>query len=174
MRHAKKEPFPVIYVDAKDDTKKYDVVAKSQLKKIQKIWMRENYKAAEKSKKEDEDAEKRLKNLEEAQNIVISEDKTLETAIRIKISEGEKYRSKRVCCYGWVHRLRRQGKSLMFVTLRDGTGYLQCVLNDLLCQTYNAVLLTTESSVKIHGVLVPVPEGKKVNSTFFSFKNYIF
>lgn len=161
MRHAKKEPFPVIYVDSKEEGKKFDIAAKSQLKKIQKIWVRENYKAADKSKKEEEDAEKRLKNLEEAKNIKISEDPSLAKAKRIKISEGKENRNIRVVVYGWVHRLRRQGKSLMFITLRDGTGYLQCVLNDLLCQTYDALVLTTESTIKICGTITPLPEGKQ-------------
>lgn len=170
MRFAKKEPFPVIYVDSKDandESKKYESAAKSQLKKIQKIWVRENYKAADKSKKEEEDAEKREKNLEEAKSIVLTEDGSLEPATRITIVHGEKCRNTRICVYGWVHRLRRQGKSLMFITLRDGTGYMQCVLTDLLCQTYNALVLTTESTVKVCGVLVPVPEGKKVSTCLF-------
>lgn len=161
MRFAKTEPFPPIYVDSKDESQKYELAAKSQLKKIQKIWVRENYKSAEKSKKEEEDAEKRLKNLEEAKKIVISEDKSLPEAKLIKIVDGEKHRNERVKLFGWVHRLRRQGKSLMFMTLRDGTGFLQCVLNDQLCQTYNALVLSTESSVQLFGTLVEVPEGKK-------------
>lgn len=40
MRHAGKEPFPVIYVDAKDEAAgPFEPAAKSQLKKIQKIWV---------------------------------------------------------------------------------------------------------------------------------------
>ncbi|XP_048482253.1 asparagine--tRNA ligase, cytoplasmic isoform X2 [Plutella xylostella] len=160
MRHAGKEPFPTIYVDAKEEGKVYEVAAKSQLKKIQKIWVRENYKAADKAKAEEDSNDKRQQNMEEAKKIVIKEDPSLPKAKVVKIYETENNRGTRICVRGWVHRLRRQGKSLMFLTLRDGTGYLQCVLNGLLCQTYNALVLSPESSVTLYGKLEVVPEGK--------------
>lgn len=160
MRTAGSEPFPIIYVDGKEEGVKYEVAAKSQLKKIQKIWVRENYKSVEKSKKEEDDAEKRAKNLEEAKKYIITEDKSLPEAKKIRIFEGEKYRDQRVKIYGWAHRIRRQGKNLMFITLRDGTGFLQTVLNDVLCHTYDAIVLQTESSVNLYGIIKKVPEGK--------------
>nr|XP_034827946.1 asparagine--tRNA ligase, cytoplasmic isoform X2 [Maniola hyperantus] len=160
MRHAGKEPFPTIYVDSKDDSKVYDVAAKSQLKKIQKIWVRENYKAADKAKGEEEKDEKRVQNLEEAKKIVLEQDPSLPKAKIVKILAAGENRGERICVRGWVHRLRRQGKALAFLTLRDGTGYLQCVLHGILCQTYNALVLSTESSVILYGKLEVVPEGK--------------
>lgn len=165
MRHASKEPFPIIYVDSKDPeaAEIYEVAAKSQLKKIQKIWVRESHKNADKEKREAEDAEKRKQNLDEAKKIVISEDPSLPAAKKIHIFEGVENRQNRVKIYGWVHRLRRQGKGLIFITLRDGTGFLQCVLNDRLCQTHDALTLSTESSVQLFGTLKSVPEGKSVS-----------
>lgn len=166
MRHAGKEPFPTIYVDSKDSDaiERYEVAAKSQLKKIQKIFVRESYKNVDREKREAEDAEKRMQNLEEAKKVTIEEDPTWTKAEKIRIFEGLDNRGKRIRIYGWVHRLRRQGKGLIFITLRDGTGFLQCVLTDRLCQTYDALTLTTESSVQLFGILKQVPEGKSVGS----------
>lgn len=160
MRHAGKEPFPSILVDAKEEEKLWEPIAKAQMKKQQKIWQREKNKSAEKDKKEAEDAEKREKNLEEAKKIVLTEDSTLPPAKQIKIRDTVANRDIRVKLYGWVHRIRRQGKNMSFIVLRDGTGFLQCILSDKLCHTYDALLLATEAAVCVFGTISTVPEGK--------------
>jgi asparaginyl-tRNA synthetase len=154
------EPWPTIYVDSKEEGKVYDVVAKAQLKKVLKMYTRDQHKNAAVAVKEKEDAEQRLRNLEEAKKVVIVQDKSLPNALRIKIRDAPVNKGKRVQIFGWVHRLRRQGKAMMFITLRDGSGYLQSLLTDKLSQTYDAVLLSTESSVVLFGTIEAVPEGK--------------
>lgn len=58
---------------------------------------------------QDEDSQRREKNLEEAKAVVITEDKSLPAAKQVKIRDTEANRGQRVKIYGWVHRLRRQG-----------------------------------------------------------------
>ncbi|KAI8777894.1 asparagine--tRNA ligase cytoplasmic [Biomphalaria glabrata] len=160
MRLAGKEPFPVIYCDSKKEGEIYEPVAKSQLKKVQKIWQREQYKKADAEDATQKDAERREKNLEDAKKITIEQDASLPAPQEIKLRDSVKTRDVRVKIFGWVHRLRRQGKNLMFVILRDGTGFLQCVFADKLCQTYDAVTLATEASIAVYGVIRKLPEGK--------------
>merc|ERR1712141_205319 len=83
MRRYGKEPFPTIYQDPKPESdaaksgKKYEPVAKSQLKKMTKLWAQEVRKAAAKEKKDAEDAEATRLRAEEAMKVLIEEDKTL-------------------------------------------------------------------------------------------------
>nr|XP_004654826.1 asparagine--tRNA ligase, cytoplasmic isoform X2 [Jaculus jaculus] len=156
-----KEPFPTIYVDSQKENERWDIISKSQMKNIKKMWHREQMKNESREKKEAEDNLRREKNLEEAKKITIKNDPNLPEPTRVKICALEGFRGQRVKVFGWVHRLRRQGKNLMFLVLRDGTGYLQCVLSDDLCQCYNGVVLSTESSVVVYGVLNLTPRGKQ-------------
>lgn len=63
--------------------------------------------------------------LEDAKKIIIPE--TDGNAKKIKILQAINNRDTKVRLFGWVHRLRQQ-KGLIFIVLRDGTGFLQCVL----------------------------------------------
>lgn len=155
------EPFPPIFVDSKVEGEVWAPVSESQLKKNKKKWQQDKRKDEENKAKQEEDEQRRLKNLEEAKNVVIKEDSSLPQATQIKIRDTTGHRGQRVLIHGWVHRLRRQGKTLMFITLRDGTGFLQCVLNGNLCQTYDALILEKEASVTLYGTIQLVPEGKE-------------
>jgi len=143
-------------------------IAKAQLKKQTKMFQAEKRKresaskqAGEKEAKEKADSESRAKNIEEAKKVKLVEDETLPKAKMIKIRDGRQYREQRVKINGWVHRLRRQGKQMIFIELRDGTGFLQAVLTGELCASYEALILQPESSVTLFGTLVPVKEGQK-------------
>ncbi|RXW23681.1 hypothetical protein EST38_g2146 [Candolleomyces aberdarensis] len=106
-----------------------------------------------------DEKEKREKLLEESKKIVLTEDESLPKATKSKLLDLGKYRTQRVRVFGWVHRLRQQ-KDIIFIVLRDGTGYLQAVLSGRVAQTYSALTLTLESSVELVGTLQEVPEGK--------------
>ena len=78
---------------------------------------------------------------------------------QVKIGHLAEYRDKRVRVFGWVHRLRQQAQ-MTFITLRDGTGYLQLVLSGDLHKTLDALDLVTECTIEVTGELKAVPEGK--------------
>lgn len=157
--------FSTIFVDIKETKEateeKYELISQAQLKKQRKFVEAESKKHAKNVEKEAEDAKRREHNLDEAKKIVIQEDKSLPKAKCCKIKDLNKDTKDRVKVNAWIHRLRRQGKTLMFLVLRDGTGFLQCVINDLMCQTYDALLLSTEATVEVYGMVQAVPEGKK-------------
>ncbi|XP_070295267.1 asparagine--tRNA ligase, cytoplasmic-like [Salvelinus sp. IW2-2015] len=78
-----------------------------------------------------EDSERREKNLEEAKKITIENDSSLPEPKTVKIFQLEPLRGERVKVFGWVHRMRKQGKNLLFIVLRDGTGFLHFVFVSL-------------------------------------------
>ncbi|XP_012507184.1 PREDICTED: asparagine--tRNA ligase, cytoplasmic [Propithecus coquereli] len=167
-----KEPFPTIYVDSQKENERWDVISKSQMKNIRKMWHREQMKNESREKKEAEDNLRREKNLEEAKKITIKNDSSLPEAkcvsvyIISNIVDLATLNYKKGICSAlrtaWLNfYFSFLGKNLMFLVLRDGTGYLQCVLSDELCQCYNGVVLSTESSVAVYGMLNLTPKGKQ-------------
>ncbi|KAF2760092.1 asparaginyl-tRNA synthetase [Pseudovirgaria hyperparasitica] len=122
-------------------------------------------------KKAKEDSE-RAKVLEEAKKVVITEDPSLPKAIKIKLHEkdpasiqlrkfgdsSDTNRGTRVRVFGRVHRERKQ-KDIIFITLRDGYGQLQCIINAPLSKTYDMLTLTRETSIEVLGEMCEVPKG---------------
>ena len=155
--------------------------SKSALKKVDNMY-KAHLKKQEKSKelaiREKEEQDKRQKVLEEAKKVVISEDPSLPKAVKIHLDEkdpklvklrrgdskkdvdyGNEERGSRVKVIGRIHRLRAQ-KDVIFVTLQDGYGFMQCVLTGDLVKTYDALTLTLETSIAIYGEMWEVPPGQ--------------
>lgn len=81
-------------------------------------------------------------------------------AKRVRVGEALKS-EERIVVMGWVHRMRTQGRKLMFITLRDGTGYVQALLSgEALLECREARQLIAESTVALYGKMRPVPEGQ--------------
>ncbi|KAJ3087095.1 hypothetical protein HK100_008483, partial [Physocladia obscura] len=119
----------------KDLVEGFKEISGAGKKKAKKLWETEEKKrikaeeqkikdAAEKAARAEEDAKK----LEEAKSIILVNDCSLGVPTKIKIGQGAKHRGTRIVVNGWVHQLRVQGKDLIFLVLRDGTGHLQCTL----------------------------------------------
>ena len=104
--------------------------------------------------------EPNLKRSEKAKRITITMDTSLAEPKKMMLSQVTETRGERVVVYGSVHSVRTQGMGLMFITLRDGTEFLQCVLPREMSYIYEAVRLSAESFVVIYGVICTVPEGR--------------
>ena len=143
--------------------------AKSAIKKAQgaldahkKKLLKQQQQAAHEEEKE----KARLKNLEDAKKIVLTEDPSLPKAVKITIgnknvelSDGD-VKGTRVKVSGRIHRLRQQ-KQATFLTLIDGYGHLQCVLSGDLTKTYEALLFAQGTSLSLYGEMRKVPAGQQ-------------
>ncbi|KAB8345892.1 hypothetical protein FH972_022947 [Carpinus fangiana] len=148
----------------------YKAAAKAALKKVTNALDQHKKKAAKQDeldrKKKLEDAE-REKVFEAAKNIKITEDTTLPAPVKIRLDEQDPAKitlqsadskGTRVRVVGRVHRERKQ-KDLIFLTLRDGYGLMQCVLSGSLAKTYDAITLTRETAMELLGEMKELPAG---------------
>ncbi|CCJ30504.1 unnamed protein product, partial [Pneumocystis jirovecii] len=92
-------------------------------------------------------------------NSVFDKNKDLDKSVNIKIRQAKDFRTMFVKVSGWIHRLRHQ-KDLIFVILRDGTGYLQCVISGNMARTSHALTLTVETTLTFYGTITVLPDGK--------------
>ena len=133
---------------------------KSALKKAANLLdqhKRKMQKADQLALRENEDADKRKAALEIAKKVEIDQDTSLPEAKRMYLDETDPATlGTRVRVRGRVFRLRFQ-KDVIFLTLQDGYGTLQCVLGGILTQTYDAITLTMETAIELYGELRQVP-----------------
>lgn len=197
LQHGQGPNYLVKTTDRDDSAEptEWKPAAKAALKKAANYADAQKKKAAKEQElvlRQKKEVEEREKALEEAKKIVITEDLSLPKAVKISLDEtrpevvklgsGERgkdvdysspNRGTRVRVYGRVHRERKQ-KGVAFITLRDGKGYLQCVLTGDLAKTYDAVTLTRETSMMILGEMWEVPPGahapdnRELHADFFS------
>ncbi|PWN97009.1 putative DED81-asparaginyl-tRNA-synthetase [Tilletiopsis washingtonensis] len=130
--------------------KKARKLYEQQVKKREKAATREEEEAR---RPRDDDEDQRL---EAAKAVVLP---AVDGGKKIKIRSAIGSRDQQVRVSGWVHRLRSQ-KGLIFIILRDGTGYLQVVLGGDCAKTYDALTLTLESTIEVVGTIKALPEGK--------------
>ena len=147
----------------------WDEPAKSAMKKaVGRVDAHKKKLAKEQAtaSKEEEERKQRLKNLEDAKKIVLKEDASLPAAVRIKLNnksvelgDGKDRKGTRVKVFGRIHELRVQ-KTTTFITLKDGYGYLSCILpaGDL-TKNYDALMFALETALVLYGEMRAVPAG---------------
>ena len=122
--------------------KLYEPVAKSQLKKMTKLWQQEVRKAEEKAKREAEAEEATRKRAEEAKKITLEQDASLPAAEKIKITNGEQHRGQRVKVS------HNNGFSIM--DIRKKHFKLFCRFGLTPCSFYLSRTCATLTSITIH------------------------
>lgn len=142
--------------------------AKAAVKKAQgalDAYKKKLLKQQQAAAQEDEKEKARLKTLEDAKKIVLTEDPSLPKAVKITIGHKDvelgagEIKGTRVKVSGRIHRLRQQ-KQATFITLVDGYGHLQCVLAGNLTKTYEALTFAQGSSLTLFGEMRKVPDGQ--------------
>ncbi|CAI4949753.1 BTE_HP_G0020320.mRNA.1.CDS.1 [Saccharomyces cerevisiae] len=148
---------PKLFVFKTEDNE-YQEISASALKKarkgcdgLKKKAVKQKEQELKKQQKEAENAAKQLSAL----NITIKEDESLPAAIKTRIYDGSYSKvGQRVKVSGWIHRLR-SNKKVIFVVLRDGSGFIQCVLSGDLALAQQTLDLTLESTVTCTGKTAP-------------------
>lgn len=145
----------------RDDISNYDIfIRKSSISDLYEIASKSSLKKALKQKCKPKHNGHSGEQIEKSV-VLIQEDESLPSPVKIKLYQAALNRGNRVKVQGWVHRLRKQ-KGLIFIVLRDGHGYLQCVLSGNQCKTIDAINLTIESTIVVYGTINVLPEGKYV------------
>src|SRR4030066_1742472 len=81
-----------------------------------------------------------------------------------EILDGQ-YENKCVSVRGWVYR-KREGKGLIFLVVRDSTGFIQCTVKKDSPAWIEAERLTIESSLTLEGTAKPdqrAPGGHEIS-----------
>ncbi|KAI6657335.1 Asparagine--tRNA ligase, cytoplasmic [Oopsacas minuta] len=146
------EQCPEIYVDGREKAE-WDLISKNAFKNVMKAYRKAKLEAEPKAKPTTALPQKQS-------DIYIKMDPTLPPAISVKIRGTSKCIGKRIKVQGWVDSKRQQGKNMIFVILRDGSGFLQCLLIGNQCLTPEALALSLESTVSIWGEVGYVKEGQ--------------
>ncbi|EGP86740.1 asparagine--tRNA ligase [Zymoseptoria tritici IPO323] len=180
LQHTDQAQYQVKKKEGDEPEATWKPAAKAALKKAANYADAQKKKAGKEKElaiRQQKEDEERQKVFDDAKKIVLKEDTSLPKSVKINLGEtrpekvklGSGERSKevdytsenrgtRVRVMGRVHRFRQQ-KEVLFVTLRDGHGFLQCVLTGQLVKTYDALTLTRESSMLIVGEMWEVPPG---------------
>lgn len=147
-----------VYKQEEDETFSYQEISASGLKKAKK-GAEGLKKRHEKLLQQEKAAAESAKAVDQLDLVTIEEDKSLPPAKKTKLRAIQDTIGTRVLVQGWVHRLRVQ-KGLAFITLRDGTGFVQMVLTGDLAKAKQTRELTIESSLTVKGTVNKLPEGK--------------
>ena len=138
---------------------------KSAVKKAEGILEKFKKKLEKQQSAYEEQQKQRQQALGEASSIILEEDPSLPKATKITIGnldvelghDGKKGTRVKVC--GRIHHLRPQ-KHATFITLCDGYGHLQCVLEaGNLTKSRDALLFSQGTALAIYGEMKKVPPG---------------